>query len=86
MAEDWVEAVEEDGIERYRCIGCGGEEANVGVGFAGYPENPEVDGVKWFYVGVRCVGCGILGCFNEGKVGWGPAVDVYHKVAGASDR
>ena len=85
MAEDWDDAIEEEEPESYRCDGCGSEETNVGVGFAGYAEDPELSGIKWFYIGVRCASCGILGCFNEGKVGWGPAEDVYLQVAGGSD-
>src|SRR5262249_30321016 len=57
---DWEEATEEELPEPFRCVRCVGEEANVGVAFAGYPESPEIDGVKWFFVGVRCTGCGTL--------------------------
>lgn len=78
--EDWEEAVAGDDVEPFACIECPCKIANVNVGFAGYDENPEIDGVKWFYVGVRCAECGILGCFNDGKVGWGPATEVYNSV------
>lgn len=79
-AEDWEEAVEEEGSEPYSCVECGGDQANVGVGFAAYDEAPELDAVQWFYVGVRCAGCGILGCFGDGKVGRSPAAEVYRQA------
>jgi hypothetical protein len=70
-AEDWEEAEAEEGTEGYSCIECGSPYANIGVGFASYDEAPEINVVKWFYVGVRCAVCGVLGCFNDGKVGPG---------------
>jgi ribosomal protein L37E len=79
-AEDWEEAEAYDAVEPYSCVECDAKEANVVVGFAGYDENPEIDGVKWFYVVVRCAECGILGCFNDGKVGRCPAAEVYESV------
>jgi hypothetical protein len=74
--EDWEEAEAEEGAEPYACVECGTKEANLTVGFAGY-EDPKIDGLKWFFVGVRCVECGVLSCFSDGKIGWGPAHDVY---------
>jgi hypothetical protein len=82
--EDWQEAAEEEELEPFSCEGCQGTEANAGVGFAGYEENPRLDGVQWFYLGVRCARCGVLEFFNEGKVGYGPAVDAYRQVTGAA--
>lgn len=76
--EDWEEAVEEETPEAYSCVDCQCDEANLGVGFAGYGE--AIDAVKWFYLGVRCAECGVLGCFADGKVGWGPASEVYNQV------
>lgn len=78
--EDWEEAEAEEGAEPLECVACSSDEANISVGFAGYEENPELDAVQWFYVGVRCVECGLLGSFNDGKVGWGPATEVYQSV------
>jgi hypothetical protein len=77
----WNEAAAEEKPEAYRCVGCGGLQVNVCLGFAGNEHHggakgkrkQEVpDAVLWFYVGVRCVKCGILGCFNDNKVGRGP--------------
>jgi hypothetical protein len=79
-AEDWEEAEAEEGTEPYSCVECAAREANIVVGFAVYDDNPQIDGVKWFYVGVRCAECGILGCFNDGKIGWGPAAEVEKSV------
>jgi hypothetical protein len=79
VAEDWEEAAEEEGSESYACARCGGDQADVGVGFAAY-EAPELDAVKWFYVGVRCANCGVLGCFSDGKVGRSPATDAYQQA------
>ena len=80
LASDWEEAAEEEGVEPYRCTGCGAAQANITVGFAGYPEAPALDAVKWFYVGLRCVRCGELCCYNGGKVGRGPARLVYRRA------
>ena len=78
----WQEARHEETPEEYVCVGCGGKAVNVGVGFAGYAENPEIDAIKWFYVGARCARCGILGTFNDGKVGRGPAKRTQREVTG----
>lgn len=79
----WEEASKEEEAELYACVGCNGNGANVCLGFAGYPENPDIDAIKWFYVGVRCCTCGVLSCFNSGKVGRGPmGPAVFAEVAG----
>jgi hypothetical protein len=81
----WEEAIGEENPEPYACVACHGDAANVYLGFAGYAEKPDLDAVKWFYVGVRCCGCGVLGCFNSGKVGRGPmAAEIFRQVAGES--
>jgi hypothetical protein len=78
-AEDWEEAIAEEETQAFLCVNCGSPEVNIGVGFAGY-ESPDLDAVKWFYIGVRCADCGILGCFNDGKIGWGPADRVNESI------
>ena len=55
---------EEANTEKWFCIECHSQRANVGVGFSIYEDDPT--GIKWIYVGDRCVQCGVLGCF----VGW----------------
>jgi hypothetical protein len=83
----WKEASHEEEPESYRCVGCKGNEVNVYVGFAGIPDKPQLPAgpVKWFYIGNRCCTCGILGSFNNGKVGRSPAEEVYHEVTGEAD-
>jgi hypothetical protein len=83
----WHEAIDEEKPEPFCCVGCEGDEANVCVGFAGYPEAPHLPAgsVKWFYVGIRCAGCGVLSVFNDGKVGRHPAEEVYPEVTGEAD-
>lgn len=77
--EDWEEAIGERRAKPFRCVECRFKNANVVVGFACY-EGAEMDGVKWHYVGVRCAGCGVLGCFNDGKIGWGPTSEVLERA------
>jgi hypothetical protein len=82
----WEEAEEEEEPEPYACVACDTDVANVCLGFAGYPVCPEVGGVKWFYVGIRCCACGVLDCFNDGKVGRAPMnSEVFSLVAGEPD-
>jgi hypothetical protein len=83
----WEEAIQEEKPETYCCVGCKGVEANVYVGFAGYPDQPQLPAgaVRWFYIGERCCTCGILGSFNNGKVGRSPAEEVYLEVTGEAD-
>ena len=67
-AEYWDEA----SPERWRCIECGSERANVGVAFSLY-DNGEV---RWLYVGERCAGCGVLGCLAGWKVAYSPSAQL----------
>jgi len=64
--------------KRFRCIECKGDICNVGVGFAGYEDDPT--GIKWLYVGERCARCGTLGCMADWKVGMTNALDLLGKV------
>jgi hypothetical protein len=72
--EFWAEAQP----ERWGCIECGSARANVGVGFAMYDDDPT--GVKWVYVGERCTGCGVLGCFAGWKVAESDALRLLEKA------
>jgi hypothetical protein len=72
--EFWSEA----SPQRWRCIECGSERANVGVGYALYADDPT--GVKWVYIGERCVHCGVLGCFAGWKVGESDALRLLDKA------
>ena len=53
---------EECDPEEFLCI-CGCDEFEIVGVTAPFPENP--DSAKWFYLGVRCVECGCLGCCAE---------------------
>lgn len=74
-SEDWEEAIDEETPEICVCD-CGGDEMNVGAGFA---EFSEFDFMKWIYIGYRCCHCGVLGCIadREYKV---PRADAQEKV------
>jgi hypothetical protein len=67
-----------DGAEPDQCI-CICEKSifNIMVAFALYPES---DDVKWMYIGCRCVACGILGCYGDWKIGYGPSNQLFDKV------
>lgn len=81
----WEEAVADGGAEPFTCgYECDGSKgASVCLGFAGYPKNPELDAVLWFFVGTWCCGCGAMYIFNDGKVGRGPAGEtLYRQIAG----
>jgi hypothetical protein len=67
-AEYWDEA----SPERWRCIECDSERANVGVGFSLYDDGE----VRWLYVGERCASCGVLGCFAGWKVAYSPSAQM----------
>jgi hypothetical protein len=69
----WAEAEP----ERYSCIECDSEVANIGVGFSIYPDR---DGIRWLYIGVRCAACGMLGCFAGWKVGTSDSMSLLNKA------
>ena len=56
--EYWADAAP----EQWKCIECASTSANVCVGFSLYEDGE----IRWLYVGERCAGCGVLGCF----AGW----------------
>jgi hypothetical protein len=63
--------------ERWQCIECGTDQANVGIGFSLYEERNDV---RWIYVGVRCSQCGVLGTFGDWKVGYSPSLHLLAKA------
>lgn len=65
-AEYWSEAEP----QRWQCVECGGAASNVGVGFSLYEPGGDV---RWLYVAARCVQCGVLGCYSDWKVAYGPS-------------
>lgn len=62
--------------EELVCIECGSRQTNIGVGFSLYDDG----NVRWLHVGVRCVGCGVLGCFTGWKVAYSPSQDLIKRV------
>jgi hypothetical protein len=64
--------------ERWKCIECDSERANVGVGSSLYDDDPTA--VRWLYVGERCTKCGILGCFAGWKVALSNALHLLDEV------
>jgi hypothetical protein len=64
--------------QSFKCVECAASECNVGVGFSLY----EADGadVRWLSVGARCVGCGVLGCMVDWKVGGGNEPDFLERA------
>lgn len=67
---DSEEYWEDSEPEQWHCISCNSSNTNIGVGFALYPKDKEI---KWLYLGVRCVKCGVLGCFADWKVAYAPS-------------
>ncbi len=63
--------------ESWECIECGTDQTNVGVGFSLYDDGNDI---RWLYVGVRCLQCGILGCFAGWKIGYGPSLHLINHV------
>jgi hypothetical protein len=64
--------------KKWKCIECRGTVCNIGVGFAGYDDDPT--GIKWLYTGERCIACGILGSFADWKVALSNALRLLEKV------
>lgn len=63
---------------KFSCVQCGKTAANLGVGFALRPRKlTEIFGqnrdVRWIWVGLRCVGCGVLGCIADWKIDYAPS-------------
>ena len=70
--EFWTDAQPEEFV----CVECDSRKANIGVGFSLYEEGD----VRWLYVGVRCVSCGVLGCFASWKVAYSPSHYLIERV------
>lgn len=56
---------------------CNGEIFEVAAGFAFYLEPREP---KWVYVGLRCVACGLLGCYTSWAIDYSPANQLLDRV------
>jgi hypothetical protein len=62
--------------ELWECTECGSKSANIGVGYSLYANGE----IHWMYVGERCDGCGVLGCFVSWKVGYSPSRHLLKKA------
>ena len=74
---DSEEYWDDSGPDNWQCIDCGHDQTNVRVGFSLYEDG---DDIRWIYVGVRCAQCGVLGCFADWKVGYGPSLQLMDRV------
>jgi len=72
-AEYWEDAEP----ETWKCVECGDDVCNIGVGFALYNAR---DAIKWLYVGCRCSKCHILGCFAGWKIAYEPSLQLMDQV------
>ena len=68
---------DESDPEKWQCVECGADQTNVGVGFSLYDDG---DDIRWLYIGVRCAQCGVLGCFVDWKIGYGPSLQLMARV------
>lgn len=59
-SEDFLESAE---LEECGCP-CGADEFEITAGVALYRDS---DDVKWFYLGCRCVACGLVACYGDWK-------------------
>lgn len=66
---DSADAREEARPKKWRCAECKSAECNLGVAFSMI--GPET--VRWVYLGCRCTSCGVLGCFADWKIMYGPS-------------
>jgi hypothetical protein len=73
---DSDEFLEEAELEECECA-CGGEEFEITVGVALYPES---DAVKWLFIGCRCPACGLAGCWGDWKNEYEPFSELLARV------
>jgi len=60
-SDDYIDEVES--IEECSCK-CKGKEFQIVCGVSLYAKSKDV---RWFYVGCRCVKCGLAGCYGDWK-------------------
>ena len=68
-ADSWTDARP----RKWKCTGCKKSTCNVGVGFSLVASGTAV---RWLYVGVRCVTCGVLGCYVDWRIGYEPSLQL----------
>ena len=67
---------DEDEPENLECPLCKMNQANIVVGFVYRASG----GVKWVYIGCRCIGCGLLGSCGDWKISYGPTDEMENNV------
>ncbi len=71
-AEHWDEAAPE------QCVStCERGVFHVGVGFALTKDSKDV---RWIYVGMRCVHCGLAGVYLDWKIDYGPSLHLMDRA------
>lgn len=71
-AEYWDDADPEQCI----CV-CERDEFQVGVGFAITTDKKDL---RWIYVGMRCVHCGLAGVYLDWKIDYGPSLPLVEQA------
>lgn len=73
---DSVEYLEDAELEEGVCPVCGDKIYNIGIGFT-RRKNGDVRDV---YIGARCTGCGVLGCYGEWGVNYSPTAEMEKNI------
>ncbi|WPB79104.1 hypothetical protein KYC5002_08075 [Archangium violaceum] len=60
---DSADYLEDAELEECECV-CGGAQFELATGAAFYKDSTHI---RWFYVGCRCVACGLVGCYGDWK-------------------
>ena len=69
---DSADYLKDASLEECECP-CGGGVFEISAGAALYQER---DDVRWFYLGCRCLACGLVACYGDWKIGGGD----YHEL------
>ena len=56
---------------------CGAEEFAGAVGFSSREDG---QGVRWVFIGLRCLSCGLLGIYEDWKISYGPSLHLLDQV------
>ncbi|UWP83111.1 hypothetical protein [Dactylosporangium fulvum] len=56
-------------VEYYCGCPCGEEEFAAAVGYSLHDDGD----VRWLFIGLRCLACGLLGVYEDWKINWGPS-------------
>jgi hypothetical protein len=60
---DSADYLEDANLVTRECV-CGGLQFEISTGAAFYKDSTDI---QWFYVGCRCVACGLVGCYGDWK-------------------